>query len=41
MRRELYGERIDTIEGSDEEDYLAEKTDKGETGKIEVNLDEV
>ena len=43
MRRDLLGEgeRLDTIEGDDEEDYLAEKTEKGETDKIEVNLDDV
>ena len=43
LRRDLLGEgeRLDTVEGDDEEDYLAEKTDKGETDKIEVNLDDV
>lgn len=35
------GERLDTIEGDDEEDYLTEKTEKAETDKIEVNLDDV
>ena len=35
------GERLDTIEGDDEPDYVTERTDKGETDKIEVNLDDV
>lgn len=44
LRRDLLGEgeRLDTVEGEDEEDYGSDKDDKKETGdKIEVNLDDV
>ena len=44
MRRDMMGdgERLDTVEGDDEDDYGNEDNDnKGETDKIEVNLDEV
>lgn len=43
MRRDLLGEgeRLDTVEGDDEDEYGSDK-EKGQTGdKIEVNLDEV
>lgn len=42
LRRDLLGEgdRLDTVGGDDEEDYI-QKTEKGETDKIEVNLDDV
>ena len=43
MRRDLLGEgeRLDTVEGDDEEDYSSDQ-EKQQTGdKIEVNLDDV
>ena len=43
LRRDLLGEsdRLDTVGGDDDEDYMANQTEKGETEKIEVNLDDV
>lgn len=44
MRRDLLGdgERLDTIEGDDEEDEAIDNNNRGRTGeKIEVNLDDV
>ena len=44
LRRDLLGdgERLDTVEGDDDDDNYDDKyNDKGETDKIEVNLDEV
>jgi hypothetical protein len=44
MRRDLLGngERLDTVEGDDEEDYSSDQDNKtGGGDKIEVNLDDV
>ena len=43
LRRDLLGDndRLDTVGGDDEDDYVTNKTGKGETDKIEVNLDDV
>jgi hypothetical protein len=43
MRRDLLGEgeRLDTVEGDDEEDYGLEDNNGGGGDKIEVNLDDV
>jgi hypothetical protein len=44
MRRDLMGEgeRLDTVEGDEDENYGSDQDDKkGATEKIEVNLDDV
>jgi len=35
------GERLDTVEGDDDDDNFDDKYNDGATDKIEVNLDEV